>query len=337
MSQRQDAISSRADHRLLPVMAVGEIPLEVDVRRWLIEGLWGAGSVGFLAGSPKSCKSWLGLDMAVSVASATPCLGRFDVPQRGKALIYLAEDSLAALRERVEGIAQHRGLALSELDLDVVTAARLRLDRTADRERLRETVRALQPSFLLLDPLVRLHSLDENCSTAIAGLLSYIRDLQRSFQLSIVIVHHMRKSGSQGVQAGQALRGSGDLHAFYDSALYLRRVRNELILSVEHRAAAAPDPVRLELVTDDEETIHLEVRGEAHADKGKRQRDIQQAVLEVLSRHAVLTRGELRKALGVKNERLGDVLQLLEQQGLLQREPRGWRLAQPPDRSHSLS
>ena len=46
---------------------------------------------------PKACKSWLGLEMAVSVASATPCLGTFPVREPGGVLIYLAEDSLEAV------------------------------------------------------------------------------------------------------------------------------------------------------------------------------------------------------------------------------------------------
>ena len=207
MSERRDAASEET--MLLPVLRVGEIPLEVDPRRWLIEGLWGASSVGFLAGSPKSCKSWMGLDMAVSVATGTPCLGHYMVENPGGVLIYLAEDALGAVRERVEGILRHRGLDIERVDLHVITSSSLRLDQRSDRERLFETVRGLRPRLLLLDPLVRMHSLDENCSTAIAGLLSYFREIQRRFDLSVVIVHHTRKSGTNGSQTGQALRGSG--------------------------------------------------------------------------------------------------------------------------------
>lgn len=328
MSQRRDAsVECSEEGTLLPVLRVGEIPLEVTPRRWLIEELWGASCVGFLAGSPKCCKSFMGLDMAVSVASGTACLGRYRVEEPGSVLVYLAEDSLPAVRERVEGLVRHRNLRLSEVDLHVITASSLRLDQGRDRSRLLQTVRALRPRLLLLDPLVRMHALDENHSTAIAGLLSYVRELQRQFELSIVIVHHTRKSGTNGGATGQALRGSGDLYAFFDSALYLRRVRDELILSVEHRAAAAPEPVRLDLVTSDEDAIHLELLGQVRAEKGRRERDLQRAVLEVLSEHETLTRGGLRKALGVKNERLGEELQRLEEEGLLEREARGWRLS----------
>lgn len=59
--------------------------------------------------------------------------------------------------------------------------------------------------------------------------------------------------------AGQALRGSSDLHAFGDSNLYLKRTQERLLLSSEHRAAP---PVYLELVATNAQTAHLEVIGE---------------------------------------------------------------------------
>ena len=54
-----------------PVVRVSEIPVEPQPRRWLIEGLWGAAAVGFIGGPPKCCKSYLGLDLALSVATGT--------------------------------------------------------------------------------------------------------------------------------------------------------------------------------------------------------------------------------------------------------------------------
>lgn len=324
MSQRRhDTVT---ETMLLPVTPVGAIAAEVAPRRWLIEELWGDSSVGFLAGSPKCCKSFLGLDMAVSVASGTRCLGRYRVPQRGRVLVYLAEDGLAAVRERVAALVRHRGLALGTLDLHVITAASLRLDQPPDRERLRATIDALRPRLLLLDPLVRLHALDENHSTAMAGLLSYFRELQRSFELSIVIVHHTRKSGAGESQRGQALRGSGDLFAFFDSALYLRRSRDELLLAVEHRAAPAPEPVSLELVAEDEESLHLEISGPVVPGKERRGRDVEAAVLELLQERGPLNRTQLRHTLGVRNERLGKALESLEERGLLVRTHGGWNI-----------
>ena len=63
------------DSRCLPVVQVSHIPLEPQPRRWLVQGLWSASAVGFLGGPPKCCKSYLGLELAVAVASGTRCLG----------------------------------------------------------------------------------------------------------------------------------------------------------------------------------------------------------------------------------------------------------------------
>jgi len=204
---------------LLPVVRVGEIDGQDNTPRWLVEQLWGESAVGVIGGAPKCSKTWLGLDMALSVATATACLGKYAVPEPGPVLIYLAEDALPIVRERVAGMARHRGLDLSCVDMHVITAPQLRLDRDTYRTRLFDTARKIQPRLLLLDPLVRLHGIDENHAGEVAELLAYFRSLQRRLDLSVLLVHHARKNVALGVAPGQGLRGSSDLHAFGDSNL----------------------------------------------------------------------------------------------------------------------
>lgn len=312
----------RPDDPLLPVVRVGDLPHEDQAQRWLVEQLWGESSVGVIGGAPKCSKTWLGLDLALSVATGTACLGRYAVPRAGPALVYLAEDALPIVRERVAGMAQHRGLELAAVAIHVITAPTLQLDREPHRSRLFETARRLRPRLLLLDPLVRLHSIDENHAGEVAGLLAYFRSLQRQLDLSVLLVHHTRKNAAAGVAAGQGLRGSSDLHAFGDSNLYLRRTREHLVLSSEHRAAPAAPPVALQLVATDAHRTHLEVIAELHEHQ---RRSLQDQVLDLLAPGMVLTRAKLRDTLGIKNERLGEALEALEQAGRLRRTAAGWR------------
>jgi hypothetical protein len=44
---------------------------ESETEEWLVTDLWAASGVGIIGGEPKSCKTWLGLDIALSVASGT--------------------------------------------------------------------------------------------------------------------------------------------------------------------------------------------------------------------------------------------------------------------------
>jgi AAA domain len=306
----------------LPVVRVAEISCQDRPQRWLVEQLWGASSVGLIGGAPKCSKTWLGLDLALSVATGTACLGRYAVPEPGPVLVYLAEDALPILRQRVEGMARHRGLNLQQVEIHVITSPTLRLDREQHRGQLLQTAQRLRPRLLLLDPLVRLHGIDENNAGEVAGLLAYIRTLQRQLDLSVILVHHTRKNAAGGIAAGQALRGSSDLHAFGDSNLYLKRTKDRLLLSSEHRAAPASPPVYLELVATNAQTAHLEVVAELQDPKPTH---LPEQVLSLLADGAVLTRAKLRDLLGVKNERLGQTLESLEQAGRLRRTPAGWQ------------
>jgi len=310
------------NNQSLPMVRVADIVTEQTPERWLIDQLWGASAVGVIGGAPKCSKTWLALDMSVSVATGTACLGRYEVPEAGPVLTYLAEDSLPIVRERVEGIARHRGLPLDSVPIHVITAPMLRLDREPHRTQLRETARQLRPRLLLLDPLVRLHGIDENHAGEVAELLAYFRALQRELNLSVVLVHHTRKNAAGGAAAGLGLRGSSDIHAFGDSNLYLRRTSDRLMLLSEHRAAAAARSVYLELVATDAATTHLAVTGDVG---GEKRHDIQKRVLDLLAENSVLTRAKLREVLSVKNQRLGDALESLQQAGQIRRTPTGWQ------------
>jgi RecA-family ATPase len=92
----------------------------------------------------------------------------------------------------------------------------------------------------VLDPQLRLQGIDENHVGAVAEWLAYFRKLQRELALSVLLVHHTSKDAADGVIAGLGLRGSGAIHAFGDSNLYLQRTKDHLILSSEQRGDWMP-------------------------------------------------------------------------------------------------
>jgi hypothetical protein len=269
--------------------------------------------------------------MALSVASGTPCLGAFAAPEPGAALVFLAEDSLATVKERFTGLCGHRRLDASELPIHVITARSLRLDLDRDRLRLEETVRRLRPRLLLLDPFVRLHHVNENDAGEVSRLLAFLRDLQREHDMAVVVVHHVRKNS--GADAGQSLRGSGDFHAWTDSALYLRRQREGIVLTVEHRAAPAPPPMTVNLVTgDDGRAPHLALTNAPPSTATERERrprgGLDAIVLRALAAsQQPVTRAYLRATLHMRNETLGDVLTSLAASGQVARHGDRWAIA----------
>jgi hypothetical protein len=236
----------------LPVQPAWRLVDGPEQQRWLVDGLWSEQAAGIIGGEPKCGKSFLALDLAVAVAAGIPCLRRFAVSHPGRVLLYPAEDALHIVRRRLEGICAAASVSLVELDVQVIIAPSLRLDLEADRARLEEeTVVRLKPRLLVLDPFVRLHRIDENVSGDVTPLLAFLRELQRRHAIAVVLVHHAKK-GAGAIRAGQALRGSSEFHAWGDSNRYLRRDSNDrIVLTVEHRAAAAIPGVTLELIQRD--------------------------------------------------------------------------------------
>jgi AAA domain len=315
----------------LPVVRAADIDDSDSRAAWLVESLWARAGVGILGGAPKCCKSWLALEIALAVASGAPCLGAYPVEDVGPVLLYMAEDAAPVVKARLAGIGRHRGRALGDLPLHLITAPALRLDRAHDQGRLRDVVAKYTPRLLVLDPFVRLHRIDENDAGQVSALLGYLRELQRAHDVAVLVVHHARKNGAAG-QPGQSLRGSGDFFAWADSLLYVRRHRGELRLSVEHRGAPAPEPIGLALAGD--EDVHLDIvgpDGDVEA-ASPDEPSLEQAVLAALAQADVpLARVELRARLRVRNERLGIVLARLAGSGAVQRVGDRWRI--PDSRS----
>jgi hypothetical protein len=294
----------------------------------LVTDLWSADAVGIVGGEPKCCKSFLALDLAVAVASGTPCLRRFSVPQPGRVVLYAAEDALHVVRSRLEGICAAAGIGLRELDVHVITAPTLRLDLPADRGRLEQTVADLAPRLLVLDPFVRLHRIDENASGEVAPLLAYLRELQRRHNLAVLLVHHAKKSGGR-LRAGQALRGSSEFHAWGDSNLYLRRDGPNLTLTVEHRAAPSMPAIDLELVPR-HDALSLEVLASTLSPTPASTSVDERITTALIDASQPLSISQLRPLCRVRNATLYERLTALTAAGHLERGADGYRIPAKP-------
>lgn len=311
----------------LPVERASQLASRGPQTQWLVQDLWTEQAVGILGGEPKCCKSFLALDVAVSVASGAACLRQFPVRRSGPVLLFPAEDSLAVVRQRLEGIAAAAQVPFGSLPVQVITAPSLRLDRPADRSRLSDTVQELRPILLILDPLIRLHRVDENDATQIAALLSYLRELQRQFQLAVMLVHHARKD-SHSSRPGQALRGSSELHGWGDSNLYMRRKGSQLTLSTEHRAAPGRDHIPLQLA-ESGSAVALSVMAGSTVQPDTPPTPIERVRQTLAQLQEPIPVQRLQKLCGIRTATLCSALTQLSTNGEVIRDPRGYQIKLP--------
>jgi len=321
--------ASTAAPSLLPVVRASALESAEEQKPWLIERLWSAGAVGIVSGPPKALKTWTALEMAISVATGLPCLATFPVHRSGPVLLYAAEEPMPALHSRLHALARNHGLDLDQVDIRVIAADSLRLDRGEDREKLTATVKFHRPVLLILDPLIRLHSLDENQSGPMAELLGYFRSLQRSTGTAIAIIHHSRKHAASSAAPGQSLRGSSDLYAFVDSLVSLERRRDQITLSAEHRSAPGLGPLPLELVpaADPNQSPYLRLRTSVEDDSSKHTA-LPDRILELLAAAATpVTTDALRSTLQIRKQRVVEALRGLCARGLIVRTENGYVLS----------
>jgi len=329
------ALDTEPPDDALPFVNYATIASPAEGDQWLIEDVWPKDGVGILGGSSKLGKSLLTIEMAVSVASGQPFLGLYPVNGPGLVMICSMEGQRWLAPDRLRKVARYRvGSGTGDLQIEVLDNARLQLDDATDLRRLTATVERRRPRLLILDPLVRLHSRDENA--AIGGVSSVLADLtalQRGCGVSILAAHHNRKQQRSGERPGMGLRGSSDLHAWGDSNWFLRdRGAGAVTLTVEHRAAASPEPLRLRLVGDDDE-LHFEVLGEEPAPGQERPtvESIADRVITVLEREAIgLGFGPLRDEIGVSAPAVMAAIRTLEVSGKLHLVSRRWCLRSVP-------
>ena len=300
-------------------------PIELEERpreqQWLVDTLWGEQAVGIVGGEPKCGKSILALDLAVAVAAGVPCLRHFNPARPGPVLLFAAEDAGHLVRKRLQGIARAAGARFETLDIAVIDVPTLRLDHIDDRRRLQQTVQRIAPRLVVLDPLVRLHGVDENTVADVAPILGFLRDLQRRFETAVLLVHHARKSGA--TRPGQALRGSSELHAWGDSNLYLRRRDRQTLMTVEHRAARGLDDIEIEL-KEDAEQPSFRLRQPPSAGGVPQPETPEGRVLEALAAaRAPLSQRQIRDRAATRHKTVGAILKKLVQEGRIERNAEG--------------
>ena len=310
----------------LPTRAPVELEDRPRHQQWLVNTLWGREAVGIIGGEPKCGKSFLALDLAVAVASGVPALRHFPSAHPGPVVLFAAEDAGHIVRTRLEGIANAAGTTFNGLDIAVIDVPVLRLDLESDRQRLHQTVERIRPRLLVLDPLVRLHRVDENAVAEIAPILAFLRELQRRFDTAVVLVHHARKSAA--TRPGQALRGSSELHAWGDSNLYLRRRKGQIVMSVEHRAAASLNDIALELA-DDGHGAALRLRHPTAHDDAPKTETPQQRIIAVLAdAEHPLSQRQIRERAATRHTTVATLLATLVREGCIEHAADGgYRIA----------
>jgi len=161
---------------------------------WLIEGIMVVREPAIIGGPVKSLKTSISLDLAISLATATPFLGKFKVPKKRRVLIVSGESGKATIQRALRTIAAEREVTPTEdLGLDFTLP---RLDNQEHVESLVKLLKQKQAEVVILDPLY-LCGMPAEYAANVAGMGAFLRDVtERLVAEGIlpILIHHGIKS-----------------------------------------------------------------------------------------------------------------------------------------------
>lgn len=217
---------------------------------WLWEGWLARGDLALIVGDPGVGKSMLGLGLAAATRQGSEFLGAQSGP--GRVGVFDFENPLDEAQKRLRALGltadDHEGLVYFH-------APALDLQTSAGHALLVDALERHSLDLAIVDSLRRsAPGLDENDSGAVSAVLSPLRSLTATTGRTIAVVHHARKRiGDNPTEAGQMVRGSGDLVASVDSLLYLR-AKESGSFTLEHakaRRGVPHEPILVRIEGDD--------------------------------------------------------------------------------------
>jgi len=179
---------------------------------WLIPGLLPARGIGMMYGESGSFKSFLALDMALSLAFGIP--GQWGAPPVKNDVLFLAgEGPVATAKKRwpawmewqnIEFRSDHRFFIGSEVPLYT--------DATA-WENVKKDLLDLKakPSLIVIDTLTRLLTgLDENSAKDASMVTKFMEQLARYYECFVLAIHHTGKDQNKGARGSSAFYANVD-------------------------------------------------------------------------------------------------------------------------------
>jgi AAA domain len=222
---------------------------------WLIKDIWVDKSRGLIAGHPGVGKTWLALDMLLSVSSGQLCLGKYTPNGVGATLLVEEEASLLNLARRVHSMARSRGLKDTELsNFHHVTRQFLKIPKY--EKELIAFIKAKNIKLVVFDSLRRFHNAKENSSDEMQPVLESFARMNIGAECSVILIHHLAKGG-QDVGSNKSIfermRGTGDLWAWRDCIIGVEGEEDSTMAncSFQFRDAEATAPITIKRTVDE--------------------------------------------------------------------------------------
>jgi len=310
--------------------------------KWLVEDSWVDQSVGFISGRAKSYKTWIALDLALSILSGKPFLNRYLVGRTGPVILVQEEDPHSVLQERLKLVAKQKGMLPSadwypsdhrlrvhypDYPFHIINLQGFSLSSVEKVAQVRQLIAEVDPAMVILDPLIQmLGSIDEYRATEVSGLLQTVKFWREEFGCSVAIVHHWNKGKvEEGERGGQHMYGSFAFHAWLESALHVTPLIDEdeekidtVLIEREFKAAPSKRTLKVKFKIDSTNEYIYDPIIEKSTDT-----PIALKMLDLIHQNPGITSAELISVSGYSRPRVSETTSALIRAGKIRTERGG--------------
>lgn len=311
---------------------------------WLVDDWLPDKSITFLVSPPESYKTWLLLDLAVSVAAGVPFLGKYRVNNPGPTLIIQQEDSHAGLTDRLALIIEQKLNALPKLgegewtvpampDIPVYVHPdrQLRFDNPKVLEEMEKQIAALKPKVIMIDPLYSTTSTTDNYMADLANRMMVLKTWRDKYGCSFLIAHHSKKNLDPDSTAREDSWGSQFLNAFLEAGWQVRRnprlSPNEVVVRRHSKVMGNQSPISLtfDISTQYPMKYLVTARPYEMAPAGETRQPAQANLLDLMQ-NGPMTQADLCSQTGKGRSTISRQIRQLEAAGLVEKMPDGrWK------------
>jgi hypothetical protein len=230
--------------------ATEQIPL-------LVDQLWPEAGLGFIAAPPKKGKTWIGLDLAIAVATGTSFLGRFHVDKPAPVVLIALEGHKAAIRGRIGCLARGRGFDPGQGSQDLANLhvlhkpAGINLNDPGWARDVHQLADSIGARLLVVDVLRAAARLKENSNDEFGELVRTLQPITLG-GCALALVHHFGKLTelSRDRAPGERMAGAGAMQGAYDVGIFITgsdHGARKLRVEFETRDLPSPDKIGVEL------------------------------------------------------------------------------------------
>lgn len=199
---------------------------------WLIDGWMPDSTIAMQVAPPGTFKTWLELDLAVSVASGLPFLGHFPVLRPGPVIVIQQEDFHGQIAERLAVIVLSRfdlripntpgkfgAVVPPSLPIFIHPDRRLRFSDSVVMAALEQKIKEIRPVLVIIDPLYSTGQTDDYMTGTVQEMFA-LKNMRDKYGCSFLIAHHTKKA-AEGSDRESAW-GSQFLNAFIETGWQVR-------------------------------------------------------------------------------------------------------------------